>query len=157
MKISKKWNKWLEISSIYISATKLVIICYTVPEIRWVTDVIAIFHFGLFFALLPLKAPGYIIILHNCTKNYDYKLYCTWDMARDICNCFFFFGLFFPLLPPNSQKKWKFQKNLKMHGDTSFYTIVPKIMTIGYTVPEIWCVTDVIVVSFWAIFCPFTP
>ena len=45
-----------------------------------------------------------------------------------------------------------------MPGDTSFYTIVPKIMTIGYTVvPEIWCVTDVIVVSFWAIFCPFTP
>ena len=44
-----------------------------------------------------------------------------------------------------------------MPGDTSFYTIVPKIMTIGYTVPEIWCVRDVIVVSFWAIFCPFTP
>ena len=69
----------------------------------------------------------------------------------------FYFGLFFPLLPPNSKKKRKFQKNLKMPGDTSFYTIVPKIMTIGYTVPEIWCVTDVIVVSFWAIFCPFTP
>ena len=29
------------------------IICYTLPEIWHVTDVIVIFHFGLFFALLP--------------------------------------------------------------------------------------------------------
>ena len=29
------------------------IIGYTVPEVWRVTDVIAIFHFGLFFALLP--------------------------------------------------------------------------------------------------------
>ena len=47
------------------------------------TDVIVIFHFGLFFALLPPnspkkenfkkmnKIPGDIIILHMCTKNYD--------------------------------------------------------------------------------------
>ena len=32
---------------------KLMIICYTVPEIWGVTDVIAMFRFGLFFALLP--------------------------------------------------------------------------------------------------------
>ena len=55
------------------------IICYTVPEIWRVMDVIFIFHFGLFFALLPqqleksdfkkiLKRP----ILHMCTKNYDH-------------------------------------------------------------------------------------
>ena len=47
------------------------------------TNVIVIFHFGLFFALLPPyqpkkskfqkneKTPGDIIILHMCTKNYD--------------------------------------------------------------------------------------
>ena len=29
-------------------------------------------------------------------------------------------------------------------------------MTTCYTVPEIWCVTDVSF-SFWSIFCPFTP
>ena len=46
-------------------------------------DVIVIFHFGLFFALVPnspknenlkkkkKKMPGDIIILHMCTKNYD--------------------------------------------------------------------------------------
>ena len=25
-----------------------------------------------------------------------------------------------------------------------------------YTVPEIWCMTDIIIFHFWAIFCPFT-
>ena len=49
-------------------------------------------HFGLFFALLPpsppnspknenikkmKKTPGDIIILHNCTKTHDYRLYCS--------------------------------------------------------------------------------
>ena len=33
------------------------IICYTVPELWHVTDVIVIFHFGLFFALLPPYTP----------------------------------------------------------------------------------------------------
>ena len=32
------------------------IICYTDPEIWCVTEVI-VFHFGLFFALLPYKQP----------------------------------------------------------------------------------------------------
>ena len=49
----KKWKKLLEISSFYNGVLKIMIICYTVPEIWWVTDVIVIFHFGLFFALLP--------------------------------------------------------------------------------------------------------
>ena len=56
------------------------IICYTVPEIWCMIDVIVIFHFGLFFALLPPpntpknenlkkmeKTPGDIM----CDKNYD--------------------------------------------------------------------------------------
>ena len=59
------------------------IICYTAPEIWHVTDAIVIFHFGLFFALLPpnspknqnfknmKETPGDITILHMCTKNYD--------------------------------------------------------------------------------------
>ena len=60
------------------------IICYTVPEIWHVTDVIVIFHSGLFFALLQpkkknfkktKKTPGDIIILHMCTKHYDQIMY----------------------------------------------------------------------------------
>ena len=55
LKISKNWKKPLEISSFYTSITKIMITCYTVPEIWHVTDVIVIFHFRLFFALLPPK------------------------------------------------------------------------------------------------------
>ena len=49
----KKWKKSLEISSFYTSAPKIMIICYTVAEIQCVMDVMFIFHFGLFFVLLP--------------------------------------------------------------------------------------------------------
>ena len=48
-KIEKKKN----LSSFYTSVPKIMIICYNVLEIWWVTDVIVIFHFGLFFPLLP--------------------------------------------------------------------------------------------------------
>ena len=29
------------------------------------------------------KRPGDFIILHTCTKNYDYMIYGSWDMVRD--------------------------------------------------------------------------
>ena len=48
---SEKMKKHLEISSFYRSAAKIMIECYTIPEIWHVMDVI-IFHSGLFFALL---------------------------------------------------------------------------------------------------------
>ena len=62
----------------------------TAPEIWRATDVIFIFHFGLFFTLLPIKS----------LKNENVK---------------------------------KMKKCL----EKSFYTSVPKIMIICYTVPEI--------------------
>ena len=142
--------KTLEISSFYTSVPKIMIICYTVPEIWHLTDVIVIFHFGLFFVLLPPNSPknknfkqmreitGGIIILHNCTKNHDHLLYCSWDMVCDSCNCYFsFWAIFCSFTPLTSQnmkilKQW--QKNLEI---TSFYKSVPKIMIICYTVLEI--------------------
>ena len=51
MKISLKWKKFLEMSLFYTNAAKIIITCYTVPEIWQATDVIFIFHFALFFAL----------------------------------------------------------------------------------------------------------
>ena len=54
IKILKKRKKQLEISSFYTSVPKIMIICYTAPEIWCIMDVIVIFHFGLFFAVLPL-------------------------------------------------------------------------------------------------------
>ena len=50
-KILKEWKKCLGTSSFYTSVTKIMIICYTVPEIWCMGYVICIFHFGLFFAL----------------------------------------------------------------------------------------------------------
>ena len=29
------------------------------------------------------------IILHKWTKNHDHMLYCSWDIVRDGCNCYF--------------------------------------------------------------------
>ena len=39
------------------SVPKIMIICYTVPEIWHITDVIVFFHFGLFFALYLPNSP----------------------------------------------------------------------------------------------------
>ena len=53
MEMLKKRKKHLEILSFYASVPKIRVIRYTIPETWRVTDVIVIFHFGLFFPLLP--------------------------------------------------------------------------------------------------------
>ena len=68
-----------------------------------------------------------------------------------------FWTTFCPFTPLTTQKieilkKWKNRLEI-----SSFYTSVPKIMIIFYTVPEIWHVTDLICFSFWAILLPFYP
>ena len=93
------------------------------------------------------KIPGHFIILHKCTKDHDHMLYCSWDMTRDGCNCYFsFWPIFLPFYYCNRPKI------------SLFYTIVPKIMIIGYTFPEICMARDVCncFFSFWTIFYPFT-
>ena len=90
-KILKKWKKTLETSSFCIYVPKIMIKWCMVPE-RWcVTDVIVIYHFGLFFALLQpkkskfwkiKKTPGDIIILHMCTKNYYQMMYILQNYSK---------------------------------------------------------------------------
>ena len=55
IKIFEKWKNRLEISSFYTNVTKMIIICYIVPEIRCKMGckAILIFYFGLFYGLLP--------------------------------------------------------------------------------------------------------
>ena len=123
MKISKKKK-----NACNTSAPKIIIICYTVPEIWCVTDVIVIFHFGLFFVLLPLTARKMKIPkkkkrrrkkpwrYHHFTQVYQnswYMLYCSWDMVGDGCNCCFSFWTIFCPFTPLTAQKWKFQKNEK--------------------------------------------
>ena len=72
MNISKKWKNLLEISSFYTSVTKIMIICYIVPEIWHVMDVIVIFHFGLFLPFYPCNSPqndffGYFLLFYPLT------------------------------------------------------------------------------------------
>ena len=57
IKILKKWKKRLKISSFYSCVPKIIIICVNVREIWRVTNVIFIFHFGLFFAFLAPYQP----------------------------------------------------------------------------------------------------
>ena len=161
------------------------IICYTFPEIwRQVSDVIAIFHFGQFLALsLPLPPPapptaqkmkikkkmkkktkkrtrGGINIDHNCTKNHDHVLYCSWDMVCDWCNCYFSFWAIFCLFTPSPQrpKKWKFQNN----GKTPGYIIILNRCTEkhGHILNCSWHIMHdgcSCYFSFWAIFCSPPP
>ena len=147
------------------------IISYIVPEIWCVMDVIVIFYFGLFLPFYPLtapkiknfkkmrKRPGDLIILHKCTKNYDYRVYCSWDNAHDRCNCYFlFWAIFLPFYPSNLTQKWKFQKNENKYLEiSSIYKNVPKIMIMCYTVPEIWHMTNVIVIFHFGLFFTLLP
>ena len=59
--------------------------------------------------------------------------------------------------PPNNPKKLKFGKNEKRSLKILlFYTCVPKMRIIWCMILEIWSLTDWFL-SFWTIFCPFTP
>ena len=73
-------------SPFYTSVPKIMIICYTFPEIWHVTDIIFIFHFWLF---LPYYTPSDLknlnlkkmkktpgdITLHISTKNHDHMMH----------------------------------------------------------------------------------
>ena len=107
MKMSQQMKKQQEISSFYTCAPKIIIICYTVSEIWCVMDVIVIFHFGLFFALLP----------------------------------------------PNLPKTWEYHKNEKNASRYHhFAQVYQKSWSYAITVPEIWCVTYVIVIFHFGLF-----
>ena len=99
------------------SVPNIMITGYPVPEIWLVTDVI-IFHFELYFSLLPRNKnfkkneANTRDCLKKYTKNHD-MFYCSWGMACDRCDSYFSFWAIFALLPPQQPKKWKFHKNEK--------------------------------------------
>ena len=67
-----------------------------------------------------------IIILHKCTKNHDYMLYCSWDMTCHRCPCCFsFWAIFCPFTLLTAQKmkiskQWK-KKMWRYHHFTHVY------------------------------------
>ena len=88
-------------------------------------------------------------------------IYCFWDMVRDGCN--FHFGYFLPFYFPNSPKNQIFLQNGKKKKPSwrleipSFYISITKFMTICYTVPEIWHMTDAIVIFHFGLFFALLP
>ena len=90
-----------------------------------------------------LKKSLDIIIFHKCTKNYDYMLHCSWDMLCDRWNSNFSFWAIFCPFTSNSPKNKLF---LKKEKDTWRYYHLSQTMIICYTVIEIWCMTELIVI-----------
>ena len=83
------------------------------------------------------KLPEDIIILHRCKCNINdnHIMYCSWDTKHDRQNFLSFWTVFCPFTSLTTQKI-KILKNWKKHLEiSSFYTSVPKIMIIYYTVP----------------------
>ena len=94
------------------------------------------------------------IISPKCTKYHDHICYTVPEIWYVIVVIIIFhFGLFFPLLPHWQPEKSKWKKKEKKHLEiSSFYTIIPKIIIICYTVSEIRCVMDVIVIVKFGLF-----
>ena len=79
-------------------------------------------------------------------------LHYSGDMARDRCNYFSFWAIFYSFTPLTAQQI-KISKNRKKPPEiSSFYNSVSEIMIIYYTVPEIWCMTDIIIFHFGPLF-----
>ena len=74
--------------------------------------------------------------LHNCIKNNDRMLHCSWNMACDWYNYFSFWANYCPFTP-NSPKNENSKKMKKTPVDIIMLKSVPKILIICYTVPEI--------------------
>ena len=86
-------------------------------------------------------------------------MYGSWDMKCNRQNFVVILGHFLPFYPtappPQQPEKWKYHKWKKSQEISSFYTSVPKILIIGYAVPEIWRMTGVIVIFILGYTFPF--
>ena len=119
---------------------------------------------GPFFALLPLTAKKWkykkeLKTWKKCLEisSFHQVYQKSWSYALEIWHVMdviviVHFGPFFTPLTArkvNISKKWK--KHLEI---SSFYRTVPKILIIGYTVPEIWHVTRIISIFHFELFFP---
>ena len=92
-------------------------------------------------------------VLHMSTTNQNHMRYGSWDMECQT-ECFLILDHFCPFTPLTTQKI-KILKEKKLE-DIIIYTSAAKIITC-YTVPEIWHVTDVIVVFHFGLIVAFLP
>ena len=127
-------------------------------------DVIVIFHFGVFFAVLlaqkmknlkKWKKHLEISSFHTSVPKIMIIWYIVWEMTSDRCNCYFsFWGIFCPF---TCLKNENFTKMKKLLGDI---IILHKCTTTHNHM--VYCPWDTAGdrcncnFSFRAIFCPFT-
>ena len=141
---------------------------YIVPEIWGMMDrnFVILDHFLPFYPpnnpknqyfLKTKQTSGYTIILHMCTINDNHMIYGSWDIEHDRQNFLSFWTIFMSFYPLKTQKI-KILKNWKKYLEvSSFYTNAPKIMIICYTIPEIWCMTDAILIFYFGLFFALLP
>ena len=136
-----------------------------VPEIWSMTEFFVILgHFSPFSQLTTqkwnfdkMKKPSRY---HHFTQVYikwQALMYGSWDLKCHRQNCLLFWAIFYPFSPPKNPPKVKILKKWKKWLKISFYTSVPKIMIICYTVPEIWCMIYVIYNFHFGLFALFPP
>ena len=100
------------------------------------------------------KTSGYVIILHICTKNHCHMMHASWDMKHDR-QVFCHFGSFFTLYWPQKSKFGKNEENAQIY----YYHLTHlyhkwksyDVCFFRYGMQQ----TEFL--SFWAIFCLFTP
>ena len=124
-------------------------------------------HFLPFYPLRPQKSrflkmekfAGDIIILHMYTKNHNHMMYGSWHMDCYRQNFLSLWTIFYPFTPPYGPRKSKFWKTEKILEDIiilQIFTINDSHMIYGFSDIEcnrifFFCL------SFWTVFCPFTP
>ena len=93
---------------------------------------------------------------HFTNINNSHTMYGSWDVkcnTTEFCVILDWFLLFYPL---STQKIKILKKSKNCLEILSFYTGVTQITITWYMVPEVLSTTDNFL-SFWTIFCPFTP
>ena len=106
------------------------------------------------FKKMKKKTWRYHHLTQVYQKSWSYATLFLRYMVHDGCNYFWFWTSFCPFTALTAQKIeiWIKKKHLEI---SSFYTSVPKIMIICYTVSEIWHMTDVILTFHFVLFFAF--
>ena len=88
--------------------------------------------------------------------NQGHMMYGSWNIKCKGQIFLSFWAMLLPFDPPNNPKNQNLEKIKKFLKILSFYTCVPQMTTVMH---GFWCIKhdrqDFL--SFWAIFCPFTP
>ena len=102
------------------------------------------------------KTPGDIIILHLCPTNDDHMMSVSWDIENNIIFCHF--RLFLTLYLPNNLENHNFEKNEKKTA-AGIIILNMSIINENHMMYHPWDMEHdrLIFLSFWTIFCPFTP